>query len=804
MHVLLSVWMMVAGAEPEPETKPVETTEAVDVVTPPRLLETVAADRPDGADDQAVEVLLSLEIDTEGRVTRAEVVESGGDAFDVAAREAARRFRFEPATAGGEPIAVEIGYRYVFEPPPPPDPQPPPPPPLEPPPLETTIDDTEVVLAAAIDEEAAEIRLGAERGQRTPGAQGDALKAAETLAGVARPPAGQGELIIWGASASDSRRTIDGIVVPRLFHLGGTRSVLPSAMLDSVSVVPGGFSVARGRAVGGYVSAATRPARSAVDPHRVGGYVRLDPIDVGASVDARVTDRGWVALAVRRSLIAQTYGALAPASSQGLVPLPDYWDYQGKSIVEVSGRDTLTVMGFGAHDRIERGIPSVTADAEFSERRTAGFHRGGLRWQRLHGSGRTVTMLAWTGRDDEQWTQRFVPQVASSEHISWQGGLRLEERRRLGPRLRLRWGLDAEVGHHRLARQGAVTLPAREGDVVVFGQPPGDRVATDRWTVTQAGVAVYSSLKLSLAQERWSIEPGLRLEPMVTAGDRIAPVRPIEPEVGLTELAVAVDPRLQVQWSPRPALTLFTAGGRYHQAADPRDLSPVFGNPRLRPSQAYHALAGGRGSPWAWLSLELTGFYIRSLDRAARNDDPTPAVATLLLDDGQGRSFGGQVTTRIDPIPSLQLGLVYTWMRSERLDPAATRWRRFDFDQPHGLQALGSWSHRSGVELGGRLSLGSGYPRTAVVGAVANGRTGGYDPIFGAHNEDRLPLSLTVSLRVGWSRTFRWGELRTWLDVLNATNRRNVEERFYSSDYGEQGAVTGLPVVPAFGLEIRR
>ncbi|MEX1367195.1 MAG: TonB family protein, partial [Nannocystaceae bacterium] len=348
MHVLLSVWIMLAGAEPEPEPEPelVETTEAVDttespeVVTPPRLLETVAADRPDGAGDEAVEVLLSLEIDTEGRVTRAEVVESGGDAFDEAARQAARRFRFEPATAGGEPIAVEIGYRYVFEPPPPPDP--------EPPALESTIDDTEVVLAAAIDEDAAEIQLGAERGQRTPGAQGDALKAAETLAGVARPPAGQGELIIWGASASDSRRTIDGIVVPRLFHLGGTRSVLPSAMLDSVSLVPGGFSVARGRAVGGYVSATTRPARSAVDPHRVGGYVRLDPIDVGASVDARVTDRGWVALAVRRSLIAQTYGALAPASSQGLVPLPDYWDYQGKSIVEVSGRDTLTVVGFGA------------------------------------------------------------------------------------------------------------------------------------------------------------------------------------------------------------------------------------------------------------------------------------------------------------------------------------------------------------------------------------------------------------------------------------------------------------------------
>ena len=35
-----------------------------------------------------------------------------------------------------------------------------------------------------------------------------------------------------------------------------------------------------------------------------------------------------------------------------------------------------------------------------------------------------------------------------------------------------------------LARVGSVNLPAREGDITVFGQPPGDDVNADDWNVT--------------------------------------------------------------------------------------------------------------------------------------------------------------------------------------------------------------------------------------------------------------------------------------------------------------------------------
>lgn len=787
-------------SEPAPsDPSPYEPGE----LTPPRLTHPVTATPPAIATDAPVEVLLSLEIDTQGRVTEVEVIESGGPAFDDAAVDAARRFVFDPAREGDAPIAVQIQYRYVFDPTttdaPTTEPTP-----SEPDQTDPVIDDTEQVMAARIEPEAAQTELTAEQGERIPGTQGDALKAAQTLAGVARPAAGSTALAIWGALPTESRLYIDGIPVPRLLHLGGSRSVLPTPRVESVTLVPGGFGAPYGRAIGGMMEARTRPPRPASDPHRVGGFVQVDPIDVGGAVDARLTDRSGLTLSLRRSILAQTYGSLVPESSQGLVPLPDYWDYQAQATVELSDRDTLTLHGFGAHDRIERGIPSLTPDAAFSEQRTAGFHRAGIRLQRVHSDGRSLLVSAWGGLDDDRWAQDFSRVRASSQQRAGRGGLRLQERRRLARIVVLRWGLDLEIDHTVAERDGAITLPAREGDIVVFGQPPGDRVGRDRWTTVRAGVGTYAALRVSPAEGRWIIEPGLRVEPILVAGDRTLPVRPIEPEIGTIDAHLALDPRLHVRWAPLPSLALFTAGGRYHQAPQPEDRSPVFGNPQLVPAQAYHVVAGTEITPVRWLDLAVTGFWIRATDLTGRSADPTPPVATLLVAEGQGRSYGGQLTAQFHPHPSFFAGLTYSLIRAQRRDPGVAAWRLSDFDQPHRLQALLGWNHRSGVELGGRMALASGYPRTGVVDAVANARTGGYDPIFGEHNAERLPLTWWLSVRLAWRRTFGWGELSTWLDVYNPTNRRNPEEVFYTSDFSRRGTVDGLPILPTVGLQVRR
>jgi TonB family protein len=101
------------GAVVRPEEEPKEAKPELKM---PELVEFVHAPYPEEAKAQGIQadVLLKLTVDKDGRVTEAVVLEPAGRGFDEAARDAALRFRFKPATRDGEPFAVKIQYRYSF------------------------------------------------------------------------------------------------------------------------------------------------------------------------------------------------------------------------------------------------------------------------------------------------------------------------------------------------------------------------------------------------------------------------------------------------------------------------------------------------------------------------------------------------------------------------------------------------------------------------------------------------------------------------------------------------------------------
>ena len=60
------------------------------------------------------DVTLRIEVDPAGNVTRAEIIKSGGAAFDEEALKAVRQSRFEPAQKEGQNVAAEFNYVYRF------------------------------------------------------------------------------------------------------------------------------------------------------------------------------------------------------------------------------------------------------------------------------------------------------------------------------------------------------------------------------------------------------------------------------------------------------------------------------------------------------------------------------------------------------------------------------------------------------------------------------------------------------------------------------------------------------------------
>jgi len=71
---------------------------------PPRAVQAPNPEWPVGSRDRNSQVMLSLVIDSTGKVQNIKVVNSGGAPIDTAAVSAVRRWRFKPATCNGEPI----------------------------------------------------------------------------------------------------------------------------------------------------------------------------------------------------------------------------------------------------------------------------------------------------------------------------------------------------------------------------------------------------------------------------------------------------------------------------------------------------------------------------------------------------------------------------------------------------------------------------------------------------------------------------------------------------------------------------
>jgi hypothetical protein len=170
-------------------------------------------------------------------------------------------------------------------------------------------------------------------------------------------------VVVWGAAPADTRLFVDDIPVPRLFHLGGQRSILPTPAVSSVTVIPGAPSARYGRGLGGVVAVETQ----APDADPVGALAALDPIDLAVSGHTRLDDRTWMSIGVRKSLLRSTIAAIAPTLSTPLIPIPDYDDVQVRGAHRLSNGDELSVLALVVDDRVVRGIPSVTPDMRVSE-----------------------------------------------------------------------------------------------------------------------------------------------------------------------------------------------------------------------------------------------------------------------------------------------------------------------------------------------------------------------------------------------------------------------------------------------------
>ena len=686
---------------------------------------------------------------------------------------------------------------------------------------EEGVDDAAVVRAPRIKKEAVETRIRTEEARRVPGTQGDTLKVVQNLPGVARSSFGSGDLIIWGSAANETKVNVDGVQIPSLYHVGGFRSTINSDLVRSIDLAPGSYGAEYGRGLGGLVRIDLGPLTKA----GVHGYAAADVLDTSALLSWAATPRLRLAVAGRISYLDQALPLVTSADVGDFVPIPKYDDYQARATWSLRPDEELALTFLASDDHLRRAIPSDDPTEVRSENTDTGWKRIFLRYTRLLPDGASVVVTPSFGYDTTDQRLQFGDTPVNVENRTYQYGLRASYRRRVAASTTLSFGIDMLARSSTLDRIGSLTLPAREGDVTVFGLPPRNDIAVDHWNALIIDTAPYITAEINLG--RLSLVPGLRFEPVLIEGSPSLPAGGTTPPHGYASFSLPTNPvdqlpgdplsrgiraaklfaylpnpRLAAAYHATRRLTLTVGGGIYGQPPDPQDLSPVFGNPTVHLSRAAHLSGGFSFKLRPTLTLEVIGFYKRFWDLVSRNENPSPPIAATLVQDEIGKAYGGQLLLRQELLHGFFGWITYSLTRSERRDHPDTAWRLFDFDQTQALGIVASYQLGRGWDLGARFRYTTGFPRTPVVGSTYDVINNQYSPIFGAQNTIRIPSFYQLDVRLEKSFVYRRLKVNAFLDVQNVTNRSNPEEIIYNYDYSRRAYITGFPILTIVGARV--
>lgn len=431
-----------SDARSEEPTRAASSTPASDVVFPV-LLPHEPPPYPEGAHGDA-EAILVLVVSSEGEVIAVDV-EKGEPPFSEVAREAARRFRYRPATRAGKAVPAKVRVLITFhEPSLAPDPgsdaasSPAPsarPVPSITPPLLAPLPSVPTGPGAGASQEVRVAGVRREPGltasftrnevREIPGSFGDPFRALEVMPGVTPIISGLPFFYVRGSPPGNVGYMLDGIRVPYLYHVGLGPSVIHPGIVDRVDLYGGGYPARYGRYAGGIVAAETTEPH--FEPHAEWN-VRL--FDAGALAETGFAgDRGSIAVGGRYSYTAAVISLLAPRA------VLDYRDYQLRATYRVSPADTLSVFSFGAYDLFGEKHTNGVLDVAFG----AEFYRADVRWDhKLEDGGRVRTAVtlgydrSLLGEDRVARTRsiasRFEVTKPASEEVTVRAGADVEFR----------------------------------------------------------------------------------------------------------------------------------------------------------------------------------------------------------------------------------------------------------------------------------------------------------------------------------------------------------------------------------------
>lgn len=622
--------------------------------------------------------------------------------------------------------------------------------------------------------------LKAEQFLTVPGANGDPVKAIQNLPGVARVQGFSSQVIIQGSAPQDTVYLMDDHDVPLIFHFGGLTSVITPEAVEQVDYLSAGYGPEYGRAMGGLIGLKTRdPATD-----RTKGFVFVDITKAGGLIEGPIDDTSSYLVSARYSYLGFVVAqAVKDRPEFNLTVAPSFGDLSAVYNKKLSARDKFRVFSILSHDELSfvlkeplRGDPSLRGN--FSN--STDFFRIIPQWERRLSSDEAWRASIGVGQDQIMFDagDNFFKLKSSVATV------RGEWEKKFQPTWTSYVGLDARATQAKVglkvpsvSSSGGVSNPISSGETIEVDLTQDELVLGPYWRNTYQAEG-----------SPWTLMPSLRVDYFNITRE------------------VYAQPRVAARYDQNPSLFYRAATGLYYQPPEPQETSPGFGNPDLKSPFAVHGTIGAekdfRGGSTNGFTAQTSLFYrlFDNLVVASSRTVQRNGVSEFerYNNEGSGRAFGAEFLIRYDASP--WSGWVsYTLSRSYREEPGQGEYL-FRYDQTHNVNVVGAFQAQNNWRYSARVRYVTGNPLTPIIGGSFDADNDTYVPQRGAFYSERLTPFFQLDFRVDKTWVYDDWILTGYLDVQNATNQKNTESVGYSYNYSKRQDVTGLPLLPTFGV----
>jgi TonB family protein len=208
----------------------------------------------------------------------------------------------------------------------------------------------------------------------------------------------------------------------------------------------------------------------------------------------------------------------------------------------------------------------------------------------------------------------------------------------------------------------------------------------------------------------WFVFPAGYVELEIAPSSRAKLVPGVRVETFSAAEGVYVSPRVNGRVDIAqgyPRTTLKGGLGVFTQPPQFQEAIPPFGNAGLSANRALHYALGAEQDITRNIELSVEGFY-KQLDRLITAAPDPRGGGTDYRNIGKGRIFGGEFLLKYKADDRFFGWIAYTLSRSLRTASPNVEERPVSFDQTHILTALGSYRLGNGWEFGARYRIVSG------------------------------------------------------------------------------------------------